>query len=208
VKRIALGAAAVATFLLAGCGESEALRATPRQDTPTRSEPSPFDAFPAATRFAREGLGWPTTDPEACFVDAGCLETGGDRETVYVYRSLPCPADGTPACEVAVVHLERTLSGKWQVTRCVFFPNAPFRRGAKRCEQEGPFVPERVTNEHALRLIRSCQVLELITLHGGELQLTLKSGRIVFVGRPDDVALIRAGVEAQGRGCEIALGME
>jgi hypothetical protein len=208
VKSIALGAAAVATFALAGCGENEAPRATPRQDTARRAEPSPFDAFPAATRFARERLGWATADPEACFIDAGCLETSGSRETVYVYRSLPCPADGTPACEVAVVHLERTLSGKWQVTKCEFLPNAPFPRGARRCKQEGPSVPERVTNVQAVRLIRSCRVLEVITLHGGELQLTLKSGRTVFVRRPDEDALTRAGVEARWRGCEIALGME
>ena len=128
MKSIALGAAAVATFVLAGCGENEAPRATLRQDTSTRAEPSPFDAFPVATRFARGRLGWATADPEACFIDAGCLETSGDRETVYVYRSLPCPADGTPPCEVAVVHLERTLSGKWQVTRWRRAPADPQER--------------------------------------------------------------------------------
>jgi hypothetical protein len=181
---------------------------SPTPETPPRSEPSLFDAFPAAKRYAREALGWTMADPEACFLEASCLDVAGERETVYVYRSIPCPADGTTACEVAVVHLRRLLSGNWTVTGCEFLPRAPLRRGARRCEQEAPSVPDRVTNEQALRLIRSCDVTEFLTLHSGETRLTLEGGRRVYVIRPDNSALLRAGVAAQGSGCEIALGTE
>jgi hypothetical protein len=180
----------------------------PTNGTPPRSEPSPLDAFPAAKRYAREALGWTMADPEACFLEASCLAVSGEHETVYVYRSIPCPDDGTRACEVAVVDLRRLPTGDWTVTRCEFLPRAPLRRGARACREEAPSAPERVTNEQALRLIRSCHVTEFRTLHSGETRLTLVDGRSVYVIQPDNDALLRAGSEAQWSGCETALGTE
>jgi len=75
-------------------------------------------------------------------------------------------------------------------------------------KEQAPSVPESITNEEALRLIRSCGVTEYLTLHSGETRLTLEDGSWVSVIRPDDDALLRAGVEAQQSGCEIALGEE
>jgi hypothetical protein len=65
-----------------------------------------------------------------------------------------------------------------------------------------------VSNEEALRLIRSCEVTEYLTLHSGETRLTLEDGRWVSVIGPDNHSLLRAGANAQSSGCEIALGME
>ena len=70
-------------------------------------------------------------------------------------------------------------------------------------------VPERVSNEQALALIRSCQVTRFLDLHSGEVDLTLESGRRVLVTRPDTTALSKAAVNASlERGCDIAVGME
>jgi hypothetical protein len=81
--------------------------------------------------------------------------------------------------------------------------------GACRGKEETIVVPERVTNEQALRLVRACQVTRFLSLHSGELELTLEGGRTIFVIRPDTTALSRAAVNASlERGCEIAVGME
>jgi hypothetical protein len=76
-------------------------------------------------------------------------------------------------------------------------------------EEETTVVAERVNNEQALRLIRACEVTRLLSLHSGEVDLTLEGGRRVLVARPDTTALSKAAVNASlGRGCEIAVGGE
>jgi hypothetical protein len=74
---------------------------------------------------------------------------------------------------------------------------------------ETSFESKRVSNEQALRLIRSCEVTRFLTLHSGEVDVTLEGGRRVFVTRPDVTALSKAAVNASlERGCEIAVGTE
>ena len=69
-------------------------------------------------------------------------------------------------------------------------------------------VPNRVSNEQALALIRSCEVTRILALHSGEVELTV-DGRRVFVREPDGTALSKAAWDAyRERGCEIAVGME
>jgi ribosomal protein S4E len=76
--------------------------------------------------------------------------------------------------------------------------------------EEGALViPDRVSNEQAHRLIRSCDVTRLLVAHSGDVCLTLEDGRTISVERPDRAALSRAAVEAQLElGCTIAVGME
>jgi ribosomal protein S4E len=74
---------------------------------------------------------------------------------------------------------------------------------------EAKLVAKRVSNEQALRLIRSCEVTRLLALHSGEVDLTLEDGRRVLVTRPDATALSKAAVNASlERGCDVAVGME
>ncbi len=76
-------------------------------------------------------------------------------------------------------------------------------------EDENEFVPERVSNEQALALIRSCEVTRILTAHSGEVDLTLEDGGRVLVRQPHPTALSKAAWETyQERGCEIAVGME
>jgi hypothetical protein len=71
------------------------------------------------------------------------------------------------------------------------------------------FVPERVTNDRALQLIRSCDVTALLTAHSGDVFLTLEGGRRISVIRPARTALSQAAVSESLEGdCEIAVGME
>jgi hypothetical protein len=74
---------------------------------------------------------------------------------------------------------------------------------------ETTFVPERVTNDQALQLIRSCDVTALLAAHSGDVFLTLEGGRRIAVIQPTRTALSRAAVSASLEGdCEIAVGME
>jgi hypothetical protein len=75
-------------------------------------------------------------------------------------------------------------------------------------EEAALVVPDPVSNEQALRLIRSCDVTRLLTAHSGEVDLTLEGGRTISVARPHANALSQAAVNASLDGCEIAVGME
>jgi hypothetical protein len=75
--------------------------------------------------------------------------------------------------------------------------------------EEAASVPDRVSNEQALRLIRSCDVTSFLTAHRGDVWLTLEGGRKISVRRPDTATLSRAAVNASlERDCEIAVGGE
>ncbi|MGH3093366.1 MAG: hypothetical protein ACRDOG_13715 [Gaiellaceae bacterium] len=78
--------------------------------------------------------------------------------------------------------------------------------GACGGDQKG-LVPERPTNEQTLRLVRSCEVKSIVFIHGGEVHLTLRGGRMVFVARPDRTALADAAEDAS-MDCGIAIGLE
>ena len=69
-------------------------------------------------------------------------------------------------------------------------------------------TPERIDNEQALKLIRSCKAASVIRLHSGDWQLKLKTGAVVLVPRPNPSALKAATTKAMGRGCETAIGTE
>jgi hypothetical protein len=86
---------------------------------------------------------------------------------------------------------------------------ATFALGACGGNEETAVVPKRVTNEQALRLIRACEVTRLLSLHNGEVDLTLEGRRRILVARPDTTALSKAAVNASLElGCDIAVGME
>jgi hypothetical protein len=117
--RIAVIAAAITLVAVTACRAGESRRSPAQPQSAVHSVQS--DPFSAAVRFARQEFDWPSATPQPCYVDATCAD---DPRTVYVYRSLPCPTDGTRACEVAVVTLRRTPTGVWAVATCEFIPNA------------------------------------------------------------------------------------
>lgn len=206
--RIAVISAAGALLAVTACGADEPR--APRPQPAPRSHSGQVDPFSAAVRFARKELEWPAADPEPCFVDANCAD---DRKTVYVYRSLPCPADGTRACEVAVVGFRRTPTGSLEVAACEFIPDAlATTQKREPCKETlAPARPttERPTNEQALQLIRSCEVRRILFLHSGYVHLTLRGGRSVFVVRPNGTALAKAADVMAGPGrCDIAIAIE
>jgi hypothetical protein len=75
-------------------------------------------------------------------------------------------------------------------------------------DDDAPAVPARVTNEVALKLIRSCDASRFLTAHSGEVRLTLEDGETTSVLDPDTDALREAAVNANLEGCDIAVGME
>jgi hypothetical protein len=81
--------------------------------------------------------------------------------------------------------------------------------GACGGNEQTLLAPDRVSNDQALRLIRACDVTQLLTSHSGEVRLTLEGDTTTSVIRPDRTALMRAAVNASlERGCEIAVGGE
>lgn len=79
--------------------------------------------------------------------------------------------------------------------------------GACRGNEETTAVPERVTNNRALELIRSCEVANVLFPHSGEVHLTMQGGRTAFVTRPDGTALAEAA-EDESRACHIAIAID
>ena len=66
-----------------------------------------------------------------------------------------------------------------------------------------PTVPNPLPQEQALELIRECRATGLRTTHAGEVEISLKGGRTVFVENPDGEALFAAAADAQQRSCGI-----
>lgn len=72
-----------------------------------------------------------------------------------------------------------------------------------------PIRPEPPNTAQVLRLMRSCEIKEIIFLHSDRAYVTFRGGERVFVLRPDRTALANAAeaVSAEG-GCNIIIGIE
>jgi hypothetical protein len=121
-----------------------------------------LDPYATAARYAKDVLDWAAADPEPCFLTANCAAPPSPNlARVYVYRSIPCPTDGTAACEVAILRLERLIhtgpTGVWSVTGVERQIDGPGRPGRAGVDEEIVFVlqPEYTVGETVKVKIRN-----------------------------------------------------